>query len=644
MKKSLLLLLCCVGLSIGNLAAQQVIEATPATFNEAIKSLRKATHRQKSDVEVRLHGGTYHFTEPLVIDESLGGKNGYKVRFVAAEGETPVISGGVAVKGWEQVHGNLYKAPFKSDRKQRTLIVGGKRARMAGMNAPVKSLGSYGEIEITGNEPWAFGAGKTVKGLRFEQSAEVLPYRNPMDVELIQNNVWTEKILCASNVEKWGTEIAIEFQQPYSAILNSLAWAGRTKYEGNFLIRNAFELLDEPGEFYFDRENQTIYYMSHGENPAEVEVIAPMTEGLLRIEGSSCSSCVENVSFEGITFAYDAWNLVEMNGSHGFGGIQTLGVAMKYIPDGNWHPTKYNSVDVPTGTIEVTNACGIRFERNRFEHLGSPVAISLVNDVCHSEVVGNYFNDLLGNAVSVGHPQHYEIGDGDPGCVYQPGVEGLCHDIAITNNYIRNVSLDFRQVEALLGFFCKNVRYDCNDIYGTPYGAIALGWWWGNAKIPESQNAGNNSISYNRIGHTHTMLTDGGMIYMLGRQPGSVARRNYLYDGPRCIYPDDGSSGWLIEENFVVSLFQLWLHIDSDRNYDIRMVNNHVKDNRLCNSGNGTTIEGTKVYRNIPFGPEAVAIQEASGITAAYKDIIPAEEPAPIVVIPTVGKKRQALF
>ena len=644
MKKLLLLLLCCAGLSLQELAAQQVIEATPETFDSAIKALRKATQRQKSDVEVRLHGGTYFFSKPLVIDESLGGKNGYEVRFVAAEGEQPVISGGVRVEGWEQVHGNLYKAPFKSDRKQRTLIVGGKRARMAGMNEPVKSLGSYGEIEITGNEPWAFGAGKTVKGLRFEQSAEVLPYRNPMDVELIQNNVWTEKILCASNVEKWGKEIAIEFQQPYSAILNSLAWAGRTKYEGMFLIRNAFELLDEPGEFYFDREEQTIYYMSDGENPAEVEVIAPMTEGLVRIEGSSCSSCVERVAFEGLTFSYDAWNLVEMNGSHGFGGIQTLGLAMKYIPDGNWHPTKYNSVDVPTGTIEVSNACSIRFVRNRFEHLGSPVAINLVNDVCHSEVVGNYFNDLLGNAVSVGHPQHYEIGDGDPGCVYQPGVEGLCHDIAITNNYIRNVSLDFRQVEALLGFFCKDVRYDRNDIYGTPYGAIALGWWWGNAKLPESQNAGNNSISYNRIGHTHTMLTDGGMIYMLGRQPGSVARRNYLYDGPRCIYPDDGSSGWLIEENFVVSLFQLWLHIDSDRNYDIRMVNNHVKDNRLCNSGNGTTIEGTKIYRNIPFAPEALAIKEESGITADYKDIIPAEEPAPIVVIPTVGKKRQALF
>lgn len=629
----------------GTLAqAQQVIEATPETLNEAMANLKKAAKRPKSDVELRLKGGTYHLTQPLRFNEELGGKNGFKVRVVAAEGEHPVLSGGVQITGWERVEGNLFKAPFACDHKLRTLIVGGKRARMAGTNQPIQSLGAYGEIEVTGDEPWAFGAGKSVKGLRFKQSAEVMPFRNGEDVELIQNNVWTEKILCAAKVEKWGEEIAIELQQPYSTILNSLAWAGKTKYEGSFLIRNAYELLDEAGEFYFDRAAQTIYYISHGEDLAEVEVIAPMTEGLLRIEGSSCSSCVENIEFEGLTFAYDAWNLVELEGSHGFGGIQSLGLAMKYIPDGNWHPTKYNSVDVPEGTVEVKNARGIRFIRNRFEHLGSAVAVNLVNDVCEAEVSGNIFNDLLGNAVSVGHPQHYEIGDGDTGCVYAPGIEGVCRDIAITNNYIRNVSLDFRQVEAIVGFFCRNVKIDHNDIYGTPYGAIALGWWWGNAKIPESTTAANNSISYNRAGHTHTMLTDGGIIYMLGRQPGSVARRNYLFDGPRCIYPDDGSSGWLIEENFIVSLYQLWLHIDSDRNYDIRMVNNYVKDNRLCNSGNGTTIEGTKIYRNVPFSDEALAIQDESGLEPAYHDLIPKKEFAPIQVIPTVGAKRKAVF
>ncbi len=626
-------------------SAQPSIETTPETFPDAVKTLRKAVRNQKNDVVVRMHGGTYRFDAPLVIDETLGGKNGFCVRFEAAEGERPVISGGVRIEGWERVSNNLWKAPFASDRKQRTLLVDGRRARMAGSKAPIPALGSYGSIEVKGDEPWAFGAGRSVEGIRFAAGAETMPYRNPEDVELVQNNVWTEKILCASNVQKWGDEIAVELQQPYSTILNSLAWAGKTKFTGAFLIRNAYELLDEPGEFYFDRAAKTIYYMAReGEDPATAEVIAPMTEGLLRIHGSSCSSNVENVAFEGITFSHDAWNLVELEGSHGFGGIQSLGLAMKYIPNGNWHPTKYNSCDVPAGTIEVKNARNIRFIRNRFEHLGSAVAVNLVNDVQNAEVTGNYFNDLLGNAVSVGHPQHYEIGDGDAGCVYAPGIEGVCRDIAVTNNYIRNVSLDFRQAEALVGFFVKNVRYDHNDIYGVPYGAIALGWWWGNAAIPESKTAGGNSISYNRAGHTHQMLSDGGIIYMLGRQPGSVARRNYLFDGPRCIYPDDGSSGWLIEENFVVSLYQLWLHIDSDRNYDIRMVNNFVKDNRLVNSGNGTTIEGTKVYRNIPFGPEALAVKEESGIEPAYRDIIPAAEPDPIEVIPLKTAKRKNVF
>ncbi|MDO4757715.1 MAG: hypothetical protein Q4A18_00455 [Rikenellaceae bacterium] len=643
MKKLILMML--AGLfAFSNASAQQIIEATPETFDEAVSTWRKAVKKQKEDVEIRLKGGTYFFAEPLVIDEAMGGKNGKSVKLTAVKGEKVVISGGVKIEGWERVHGNLFKAPFNHDKKLRTLIVGGKRARMAGMNTPAPALGSYGEMEITGEEPWAFGAGTTPLGIRFEQSKEIMPYRNPEDVELIQNNVWTEKILCAADVHKWGNEIAIELQQPYSAILNSLAWAGKTKFEGTFLIRNAFELLDEPGEFYFDRAEKTIYYISDGEDITKQEVIAPMTEGLIRIKGSSCSSNVENVTIENLTFSYDAWNLVELEGSHGFGGIQSLGMAMKYIPDGNWHPTKYNSVDVPEGTIQIENAEGIRIIRNHFLHLGAAATVNMANDVTRSEVIGNYFNDCLGNAVAVGHPQHYEIGDGDKGAVYAPGIEGLCQDIDISNNMIRNVSLDFRQVEGIVGFFCKNVKIDHNDIYGTPYGAIALGWWWGNAKIPESTTSGNNSMSYNRCGHTHTMLTDGGIIYMLGRQPGSVARRNYLFDGPRCIYPDDGSSGWLIEENFVVSLFQLWMHIDSDRNYDILIRNNHVKDNRLCNSGNGTIIEGTKVYRNIPFGDAALQIQDESGLEPEYHNMMPEGEVEPIMVIPTVGAKRKAAF
>ena len=602
--------------------AQKVYDVTPATLQKTLKSIKPG----KQDIEVRFQGGTYELKAPITITHALS--KGRSIALKAAPGEKVVISGGVHVNGWQRVHGNLWKAPLNSDEKLRTLIVNGKRCRMAGAKVQQDGLGSWGEIPITGKESWAFGAGTAPKGILFAYGSEMSEFRNPQDVELVQNSVWSEKILCVEEMTKWGDTLAVTLQQPIGAVLTSLAWAGKTKFEGKFFVRNAYELLDEPGEFYFDRKGQTLYYMANNEDMTKAEVIAPQTHVLLDIEGNNLQQRVENVTVEGLTFAYDAWNLMDLEGSNGFGGIQSLAMAVKYIPDGNWHPTKYNSTTLPKGTIEISNAANINLIKNRFEHLGSAVAVNLSNDVTHTKVVGNYFNDLLGCAVSVGHPQHYEIGDGEGDI--PASREGVCQDIQITDNYVRNVSLDFRQLEAMIGFFVKDVHYDHNNIAGTPYGCVALGWWWGNAKIPESTVAGNNSISYNYLGESHKILTDGGIIYMLGRQPGSVCEGNYLYKGPRCIYPDDGSSGWTIRNNFINSLRQMWLHIDSDRDYEIEIYNNYVKDNYLKNSGKGVEVKNTHVYRNIDFGEEALAIQRAAGIRKEYQQIVPATEPEPI--------------
>ena len=132
------------------------------------------------------------------------------------------------------------------------------------------------------------------------------------------------------------------------------------------------------------------------------EVITPTAEGLVHIKGQSTEQRVHDVRFEGISFSYDHWPLMDVAGSHGFAGIQSLGLAVKYIPEGNWHKTEYSSTDVPRGVIQVENAEKIEFIRNRFEHINSGIAINLVNDVKNSTVEGNYFNDLLGNAVNVG--------------------------------------------------------------------------------------------------------------------------------------------------------------------------------------------------------------------------------------------------
>lgn len=632
-------LACLAVLSLPFSLSAQSYTATPESFHSVLNQVQKQLKKPlKQDVVIELQGGTYELTEPLDIDQTFSGRDGHTVTLRATEGEKVVISGGRTVTGWQQVNGRLWKAPLQCPVKLRSLLVNGRRAVMAAAHQRSQGGGVLSRFTITGDESWAFGAGEGVDGIKLVDP-ELTIFRNAEDVEIVQEKVWTEKILCVREMDKWGDTIVVRFQQPAGAIINSMAWAGKIDYNKLFYVRNAYELLDEPGEFYFDRSAQTLYYMCRdGEDMEQAVVIAPICEGLLRLHGQSQERQLRDFHIEGITFAYDAWNLMPVGDSRGFGSIQTLGLATKYIPDGNWHPTKYNSCDTPAGCVDVRSASGIQITGCRFEHLGCASAVTMLNDVSDSNVEGCVFNDIFGNAVTVGHPQHYEIGDGEG--VFAPGIEGLCHDIRITDNYIRNTSIDFRQVEAILGFFVRDVHIDHNDILGCPYGAIALGWWWGNAHTPEPKLAGRNTISFNRVGQSHQLLSDGGIVYMLGPQPGSVIEGNYLFKGPRCIYPDDGSSGWTIHDNVINSVGQLWFHIDSDRDYDIDTYHNFVKANNTANSGRGTEIRDTQTFRNVPFSAEAEAIMEASGISAAWRHIIPAEEPATVRIYPEFDIKK----
>ena len=210
-----------------------------------------------------------------------------------------------------------------------------------------------------------------------------------------------------------------------------MGWAAKILPDKKFVVRNAYELLNSPGEFYFNRKTQILYYYSSGEDMSTAKVIAPTADGLIRIEGTSIQSRVKNLRFEGICFSYDHWNLMELEGSHAFAGVQSSAMASQFISDGNWHRTEYNCTDVPRGTIEIKNAEHITFEKNRFEGLGSAIAINMVNDVKNSTVKGNVFHDLLGNSVNVGHPQHYKIGDGN---LFAQNQEGVCENINITRN------------------------------------------------------------------------------------------------------------------------------------------------------------------------------------------------------------------
>jgi len=598
-------------------------EARPfRTLGRARDAVRAINRRMTGDIVVYLRGGTYSVKVPVEFRAADSGRNGFHVIYRAYGKEVPVISGGVPVTGWTLDHGKVYRAKLNWDGKLRSLYVNGVRAHMP--QADFKGEGPWGEFVIKGDEPWAETPGKTFDGVEFD-SSQVPAFANPEDVELLQHRTWNFLVLGVRDAVHEDGHTVLKLQQPYGAIAATLAWHCYVDPNGSFTIRNAYELMKNPGDFYFNRKTHTLYYFNNGEDMSRAQVIAPLSEGLLRIAGTSPQDRAGNIVFTGLTFAYDHWELEKVGDSRGMVGVQSLALYTRFRADGNWHKSHYDVCDLPQATVDVRNAEHIRFERNRFVHLASGVAVSLVNDVVDSEVIGNVFDDLSGNAANVGHPQHYIIGGGP----LFKGIAGVCARDAIKDNWIRRVSLDFKQEEAISGFFTQSVEISHNDIEGVPYGGIALGWWWGNAEIPPSKVPKDNRIASNRVVDTQQQLPrDGGAIYVLGEQPGGRIERNYIRSHTRTIYPDDGSAYWTITQNVVdprdtrdipTRKDGQWLFVWTPRIHDLKIDDNYTT---VANTRNeGTNCQPTNTHLVTQFPPEAQAIIAAAGLEPAYKDI-----------------------
>ncbi|HEX2913774.1 MAG TPA: right-handed parallel beta-helix repeat-containing protein [Chloroflexia bacterium] len=603
-------------------------DSNPGTLEAPFKSIGKAQEVVRSinsgmsgDIWVFLREGLYPLSETLLFTPEDSGSNDYKVIYQAYQGEKAVISGGTGVTGWSEVPGRpgVYQASLNRKTKLRSLFVNGRRAELP--SKQVQGQGGYGTFSVNGTESWAETAGTAIDGIKFE-AAEVGVYEDPDDVELVQaTSNFTQITITARAIISEGPFNTVLLQQPYGAIAYSMAWNCGIHPDKNFTIQNAYELLNRRGQFYFNKTTQTLYYYSRGEDMATATVVAPGVEGLLQITGNSTSDRVTNLEFVGLTFSYDDWLLKEVAGSRGFVGVQSTGLYTRYRADGRWHATQYDMVDLPQATIEVRNADSILFKANTFTHLGSGTAISLTNDVINSSVTGNIFQDLLGNAINVGHPQHYIIGDGP---LYPAGVEGICYNDEIKNNLIRASSLAFAQEELISGYFTASLIIAHNDLQDAPYGGIANGWWWGDAQLPPPSVQKDNKISHNKVVNAGMVLPDdGGAIYVLGIQPGSEMSYNYLVNSARGLYTDDGSQGWYIHHNVVESPRSHWVFLWTPRIQNESIDNNFTSADNAHNNGTNTPVTNTHLELDAPpWSAEAQAIIDNAGLEKEWQHLL----------------------
>ncbi|MEU4833726.1 lectin [Streptosporangium sp. NPDC023615] len=621
-------------------------DANPGTITSPFRTLQRARDVVRTvnagmtdDIHVYLRGGTYPVGGTIDFTPADSGTNGHRVIYAAYQNETPILSGGVQVTGWTQHSGNIWKAPLNRANKLRALYVNDKRAYMA--SKTIASAGCSGTYTVTaGQAPWAWESGSQCAGAKYGLNDFPAVAGNHDDIEVETGTTWTTAIVGVRQVTSDGANRIALFQQPGAAIAQG-AFNGNAQVGGTHKVMNAYEFLDAPGEFFFDKTSRTVYYYkTASENMTTASVFAPNNVStLIRVAGTSTSNRARNITFSGLTVQHSDWNLFNVAGSVLKQAQQGNLGAQAYAKQ-NFHVYYYRNVDMAPGIIQIDNADGLVLERNRIQHTGVD-GINMVNDVVNTKLIGNHTNDIAGSAIAVGHPQHVYIGDhaATNREKYPAQVEGAPKNIEIRNNYLYDSAVLFNGHSPISAYFADGLSVQRNRIEKTPWSGVTLGWGWWNfdgssgsiAPNRPTTTAKNNTISHNHFIDTVQRLSDTAPVYTLGSQPGTTITDNYMQGVPSGhkygLHPDEGSAYMTFRDNVLsVDKNITWL-INSDdfgRKHDLSITRTYGPINKVSNKNlPNSTVQDILVSSDYVWPSQAYGIAVNSGLEDAYRNIIP---------------------
>ena len=373
-----------------------------------------------------------------------------------------------------------------------------------------------------------------------------------------------------------------------------------------FYIENDINLLDEPGEFYFDKDTKIISYIPRDdEDMTTADVYAGTKDILMKVEGTSADSKVSNIKFDTITFKYGSANEVNTV------GYVTYQADKMYSEDTLTKRGQDGGRIIPS-QLTVNYADNIEINNCRFVALGSG-AISMIEAVTNSKINGNVFLDNSATSIIIDSWDHKNNDAGNT---------NRCRNIEITNNIIKRAAWEYRGGCAISVYYADSVKILHNDISDLPYTGITLGWGWGNSDVSECRN---HEIAYNKISNVTSVTEDGGHIYTLGNMPGTLIHHNYLYlsgDTRGGVYLDQGSQHISIYNNVVDSCNKYWFHLNVQGTYPT--INNEVYNNYYSEGtysrgeDTGCTVFEGNVSQST-WGEEANEIINNSGLEAQYE-------------------------
>lgn len=520
------------------------------TVSVAVDAARRIPRDGDAPIVIEFADGVYPLTEPLILRAEDSG-----LVFRAAEGARPVMSGGVVVTGWEPDADGRWKAQTDIT-ACRQLYVNGVRAQRARSPFP-KGAERFG----------AFAAIDEEAGFRVADGA-MADWARPGDLELGFYNSWSHMIGRVASVRRNGDGVAeLVMQQPNFYLLFRKEGV---KAEYPAYVENALELLDEPGEWYHDGETRAIYYLPReGEDMASAACMVPVLETLVAVRGTA-DAPVRDVRFEGITFADVTWLGPNRIGHADVQANFTIEPTNLFERDGSLVNLHNEYVKSPANVV-VEYVDSIVFEDCTFTRLGG-AGLDLARGSQDCVVSKCTFADISGSGIQIGDVQKNDHHPVDPAMVVRGNRVSDC--------LIERVGAEFEDSVGIFAGYVQDTIIEHNEIRDLPYSGVSIGWGWGeedsgggNYPIPfvyeQPTPARDNRIAGNHIYRVMQRRNDGGGVYTLGNQPGTVIEGNLIHDNPGWpggIYLDEGSGFIEVRGNVVYG-------VETPMNYNNRAQN-----------------------------------------------------------------------
>ncbi|MCE7040497.1 right-handed parallel beta-helix repeat-containing protein [Dyadobacter sp. CY312] len=520
------------------------------SFKQVQKAIRV---NAGSKITVILRGGVYELSETLIFTDEDTSLPSTEVEITSYPGEKVTISGGRKIKEqWIKQRSNIWKLKLKGYNPGkdyfRTLYVDNQPLTRASSDTlfstgPLPQYAkSFKKYDFKAIEKLRKDSLDAFCGFKYVSKALNSLY-DISSAEVIVYNSWEASWHTIRDIDKKNS--IITFNNPATYPVGFFAPRLR------FRVENSLDFLKHAGEWVLASASGEIYYHAYpGQNPNDYEFTIPNLDTLILLKGNEQKKRhVQNISFSNLNFSYTsaAWGKSNLKEDvKAFNSIK-----FPYLDFSQGFSSAQAALDCGEAILfEWAKNC--TFTNCNFSNLGN-----------YAIRIGKYSNDNI-----ISDSQISNIGGG--GIIIGFNVSGgkrksIPDKMSPSGNKILRCQISkcgqiFPASVGIGIMQANNSLIKHNTVFDLPYTGISVGWSYSFADTYTI----NNLIEYNTIYSVMKILADGGGIYTLGKQTGSVFRGNHIRDifrSPNAVgstnngfFFDEGSSDFRVDSNIVLNI------------------------------------------------------------------------------------------